>query len=61
MDWKRFVECFDSMTCILSVEKGEDGRCGKIRYAAGNERYIESLSLAAGGVSLGKAQRLRIF
>ena len=43
MDLQQLVNCFDAMTCILSVEKKEDGSCGEIRIVAGNREYIESI------------------
>nr|SIP63153.1 hypothetical protein [uncultured bacterium] len=53
MDWKRFVDQFDPMTCVLSMEKRTDGGYGTIRIVDGNDRYIESLALAAGGADVG--------
>ena len=52
MDWKSFADRFDSMTCIISVEKKADGGCGTVRIVTGNQRYLDSLALAAGGVEL---------
>ena len=43
MDLQQFVNQFDAMTCILSVEKKEDGSCGEIRIVTGNPEYIESI------------------
>ena len=43
MDLQQFVNQFDAMTCILSVEKKEDGSCGEIRIVTGNREYIESI------------------
>ena len=43
MDLQQFVNHFDAMTCILSVEKKEDGSCGEIRIVTGNREYIESI------------------
>lgn len=43
MDLQQFADQFDTMTCILSVEKKEDGSCGEIRIVAGNRKYIESI------------------
>jgi len=43
MDFQQFVDQFDTMTCILSVEKKEDGSCGEIRIVTGNRKYIESI------------------
>ena len=43
MNLQQFVDQFDTMTCILSVEKKEDGSCGEIRIVTGNRAYIESI------------------
>ena len=51
-DWKYFADHFFAMTCVLSVEKKPDGRCGTIRIVTGNGKYIDSLALAAGSVEL---------
>ena len=48
MEWKSFADRFHTMTCVLSVEKKEDGRCGTIRIVTGNQKYIDSIALAAG-------------
>ena len=58
MDWERFAECFDSMTCILSVEKRADGGCGAIRIVTGNGTYLDSLALAAGGLDMDSDKRV---
>lgn len=52
MDWKSFVDRFDSMTCILSVEKGPNGGCGAVRIVTGSDKYLDSLALAVGGVDM---------
>ena len=52
MDWKSFVARFEPMTCVLSVEKKPGGGYGVIRIVTGNDKYIDSLALAAGGVEL---------
>lgn len=52
MDWKNFVNHFNPMTCILSVDKKPDGGCGTIRIVTGNDGYLDSLALAAGGLDL---------
>ena len=52
MDWESFVSRFDSMTCILSVEKKPGGGCGTVRMVTGNRKYLDSLALAAGGVEM---------
>ena len=43
MDLQQFVDQFDGMTCIISVEEKEDGTCGEIRIVAGNRAYIDSI------------------
>ena len=52
MDLKGFVDFFDTMTCVLSVEKKPGGGYGTIRIVTGNGKYLESLALAAGGVEM---------
>ena len=52
MDWKSFVDHFETATCILSVEEKPDGGCGTVRIVTGNDKYIDALALAAGGVEL---------
>ncbi len=43
MDYQKFVDCFQSMTCVISVEKKPDGGYGKIRIVTGNQAYIDSI------------------
>ena len=42
MDLQEYVNQFDSMTCIMSVEKKPDGSCGTMRIEVGNKAYIDS-------------------
>ena len=42
MNLQDIVDQFDSMTCILSVEKMADGSCGKICIETGNTAYLAS-------------------
>ena len=42
MDLQEYVNQFDSMTCIMSVEKNPDGTCGKIRIEVGNRAYLST-------------------
>jgi diguanylate cyclase (GGDEF)-like protein len=39
---QEYVNQFDSMTCIMSVEKNPDGSYGKMRIEVGNKAYIAS-------------------
>ncbi|MBR5683332.1 MAG: GGDEF domain-containing protein [Ruminococcus sp.] len=43
MDFKKLLESFDSVTCIMSVEKKPDGGYGDIRIVDGNKAYIDSI------------------
>lgn len=47
MDFQEFVNRFDPMTCILSVEILPDGKYGNIRIVAGNQAYVDSIENAA--------------
>ena len=38
MDLQQFVNHFDTMTCVLSVEKKPGGRYGAIRMVTGNQK-----------------------
>ena len=40
MDFKGFADMFKPMTCIMSVEKFEDGSFGNIRIVTGNDTYM---------------------
>lgn len=42
MDLQEYVDQFDSMTCIMSVEKFPDGSLGKIRIEVGNKAYVST-------------------
>ena len=43
MDFKGFADMFKPMTCIMSVEKFEDGSFGNIRIVTGNDTYINAM------------------
>ena len=58
MDWKRFADHFDPMTCVLSVEKKPDGKCGTVRIVTGNQKYIDSIALASGAVGLDSTEKV---
>ena len=44
MDWRAFVDHFDTMTCVLSVEKKPDGTCGTVRIVTGNQKYLDLIA-----------------
>ncbi len=43
MDFQKFVDGFELMTCVISVEKLPEGKWGKIRIVAGNKAYVDSI------------------
>ena len=43
MDFQKFVDGFQPMTCVMSVEKLPDGKYGEIRIVAGNKAYVDSI------------------
>ena len=44
MDFQQTVDMFYSATCIVSVEKTEDGGYGEIRIVTGNQKYIDMVN-----------------
>ncbi|SHK37566.1 sensor domain-containing diguanylate cyclase [Fibrobacter sp. UWB12] len=46
MDLQKFVDSFNTMTCVVSVEKREDGRLGRILYEVANKPFIEATEQA---------------
>ena len=43
MNFQELVDTFHSPTCIISVERKNDGEYGEIRLVAGNKSYIEPI------------------
>ena len=43
MDFQKFVDGFQPMTCVMSVEKLPQGKWGKIKIVAGNKAYVDSI------------------
>ena len=52
MDLQKFVDSFNNMTSILSVEKRTDGKIGTIRIEAANQLYIKSMEKVSDGTSV---------
>ena len=52
MDLQDYVNHFDSMTCIISVEKKSDGSYGKIRIEVGNPAYVASFDKANAPIAM---------
>jgi diguanylate cyclase (GGDEF)-like protein len=45
MEFQKLVDSFYAPTCIMSVEKTEDGRHGEIRMVAGNKKYKDMIDI----------------
>ncbi|MCR5215100.1 MAG: GGDEF domain-containing protein [Eubacterium sp.] len=52
MDFQKIADSLGAMTCIVSVEKLDNGRYGKVRLVAGNKAYIDSIEHPAPGVEM---------
>ncbi|MBQ6105116.1 MAG: GGDEF domain-containing protein [Lachnospiraceae bacterium] len=52
MDFQAFVDQFDPMTCVISVEALPGGRYGEIRLVAGNKAYVDSIETVWDGPQL---------
>ena len=50
MDFQKIVDSMAAMTCVVSVEKKQEGGYGEIRIVAGNEAYISSIEHPMGDV-----------
>ena len=51
-DFQSLVEHLGAMSCVVSVEKKEDGSAGKFRIVAGNKAYIDSIEHPAPGTEM---------
>lgn len=49
---QRFVDGFDAMTCVISVEKRPEGGSGTIRIVTGNAAYLRSIEQPAPGTEM---------
>ena len=52
MDLQAIIDNMAAMSCIVSVEKLDNGRRGKIRIVAGNKAYVDSIENPAPGVMM---------
>ncbi|MBQ9550739.1 MAG: GGDEF domain-containing protein [Lachnospiraceae bacterium] len=52
MDFQAICDGFAAMTCVVSVEKLEGGRYGKIRLVTGNKAYIASVEQPVPGTTM---------
>lgn len=51
-DFQKVVDGIGAMACVVSVEKLEGGRAGKIRIVTGNQAYIDSIEKPAPGTEM---------
>ncbi len=52
MDYQNLVDNIGAMACVVSVEKIDSNRYGKVRIVTGNKLYIDSIEKPAPGVSM---------
>ncbi|MCR5277855.1 MAG: GGDEF domain-containing protein [Lachnospiraceae bacterium] len=52
MDFQAIVDGIAAMTCVVSVERLENGRRGKFRIVAGNRAYIDSIEKPQPGMKM---------
>ncbi len=51
-DFQKVVDGIGAMACVVSVERLEGGRAGKIRIVTGNKAYIDSIEKPAPGTEM---------
>ncbi len=52
MDFQAIVDSMAAMTCVVSVEKLDGDRYGKVRIVTGNRSYIDSIEKPVPGVAM---------
>ena len=52
MDFQAIVDGMKAMTCVMSVEKLEGDRYGKVKVVTGNRAYIDSIENPAPGAEM---------
>ena len=52
MDFQTLVDSFDSMACVVSVEKGAEGSRNQFRIVTGNRAYIDTIERPAPGLDM---------
>jgi len=52
VDFQKIVDSMGAMTCVVSVEKRENGGHGDIRIVTGNKSYIDSIEHPMGDVRM---------
>ena len=49
---QKIADCFDAMTCVISVERRPEGGYGTIRIVTGNRAYLDSMEHPAPGTEM---------
>ena len=52
MDFQTIVDSMKAMTCVVSVEKLDGDRYGKVKIVTGNQSYIDSIEKPAPGTEM---------
>ena len=52
MDFQMLADSLGAMTAVISVEKLEDGKCGKVCIVTGNDAYISSIEQPYNGMEM---------
>ena len=52
MKFQELVDSMAAMTCVMSVEKLDDGGYGEIRIVTGNKAYIDSIENPVGSITM---------
>ncbi|MBR3015962.1 MAG: GGDEF domain-containing protein [Clostridia bacterium] len=52
MDFQKLVDSMGAMTCVVSVEKLDNGGYGDIRIVTGNKAYLDSIERPMGAVRM---------
>lgn len=52
MDFQAIVNGIGAAACVVSVETGADGGCGKVRIVTGNRSYLDTIERPMGGLEM---------
>ena len=52
MDFQKLVDSIGAMTCVVSVEKLDNGGYGDIRIVTGNRAYLDSIERPMSSVQM---------
>ena len=52
MDFQSFVDSIPTAACVISIEKLDDGKYGKVRIVTGNRLYIDTIENPASNLAM---------